>query len=262
MAAFVAISFDDGRKDNLAVIQELLLPHNIPVTLYVTTGFIDGTCPRDKLPTYKKAMCIDDVVWLSQQPNVEIGLHGDMHMNEEWDIKNGRDKVVCWTGYPMSHKFGFASPSTQFSIHQFACSDSTFLTREISYLAMGLRIKTLSVIRKLARKAGRVIHLPTLFRIAYSDTIMLHCPDRIVYRVPIHSDITFEQVKAVVDATVNRSASVVFMFHSIEQNSDDTWTWKKDRFNKFCTYLTYLRDCGQVKLVSVQDLVRHLQNKR
>ena len=40
----IAISFDDGSHDNVAVINQVM-KNELTATLYVTTGYVDGTCP-------------------------------------------------------------------------------------------------------------------------------------------------------------------------------------------------------------------------
>lgn len=41
--AIVTLSFDDGRIDNYRVAKEILLPNNIPATINIATGYIDGS---------------------------------------------------------------------------------------------------------------------------------------------------------------------------------------------------------------------------
>lgn len=41
--AIVTFSFDDGRIDNYKVVKEILLPNNIPATINIATGYIDGS---------------------------------------------------------------------------------------------------------------------------------------------------------------------------------------------------------------------------
>ena len=41
--AIVTLSFDDGRIDNYQVVKEILLRNNVPATINVATGYIDGS---------------------------------------------------------------------------------------------------------------------------------------------------------------------------------------------------------------------------
>ena len=248
----IAISFDDGRQDNVDVIDRLAAK-GIPASLYVTTGYVDGSCPQDKLPTAIPAMSVDDVKRLFHNPLVEIGMHGDMHLNEDWDIRNGREKLLKWLDLDTSYQFGFASPSTSYSVERFLNSNAPLFTHEIAYLAMGQRRVTHAKVRTIARKGSRVIHSGILYKTAYQDTLMLDCPDRVIYRVPVLGDITFEQLRTLVEDAVRRRASLVFMFHSIA-DCEDTWTWSNEKFEQLIDYLEALKERQRIELTTVRDL--------
>ncbi|WP_149495059.1 polysaccharide deacetylase family protein [Roseiconus lacunae] len=77
----VAITFDDGYAENMEFAIPLLLDLGIPVTYFVTFGFMDGerAFPHDlkrgiPLPTNT----IDDCRWMAEQ-GVEIGAHTRSH---------------------------------------------------------------------------------------------------------------------------------------------------------------------------------------
>ena len=260
--AHIAISFDDGRKDNVDIIERMLLAHKIPTTLYITTGYVDGSCPENKLPTEKPPMSIKDVVNLYQNPLVEIGMHGDMHLNEDWDIQNGRNKLLNWLGLDSSYTFGFASPSTAFPIDYFVQSNNPLYDRDISYLAVGLRNSSHRKMRTLARKGSRIIHSRLLYETAYSDTMMMNCPDRVIYRVPVLGDIRYKQLRTLVEEAIRKQKSIVFMFHSIDDHSDDTWTWSTSNFERLTDYLLQQREMKKLELMTVEELHMFLSNLR
>ena len=257
MPTKIAISFDDGRRDNIAAIGQLTAC-GIPATLYVTTGYVDGTCPHDKLPTAKPAMTVNDVARLFQNPLVEIGMHGDMHLNEDWDIRNGREKLLNWLGLDESHRFGFASPSTSYSVERFLHSEDPLFVRDIAYLAMGQRRATCAKIRMIARKVSRVVHSGMLYKTAYQDTMMVDCSDRVIYRVPVLREIAFEQLRVLLEEVIRREASVVFMFHSIENHDDDTWSWDQTKFEQLIQYLLMQHEQRTLELMKVCDLHAYL----
>ena len=252
--AKIALSFDDGRIDNIEVIYRYLIPKGIPCTLFVATAYVDGSCSPEKAPTRRPAMSIENVVALAKEPLVELGLHGDNHSNERSDIEMGRQKMLKWLSYPSSYRFGFASPGTAYPVDKFVDSNDPLFTRDILYLAMGMRISSLKKLRVFARKAGRVLAFRSLFAFAYRETIMDSCSDRVIYRVPIHARTSFEQVKAIIDIAVRRKEAVTLMFHSIDDKKDDTWTWDKRRFCKLIAYLLQLRNQQKIEMLTVRDL--------
>src|SRR5215510_2180890 len=66
----VAITFDDGFRDNLTVALPLLEKFNLPMTLFVTAGFIDK-------PGYLSKAELRE---LARHPLITIGAHGLRHL--------------------------------------------------------------------------------------------------------------------------------------------------------------------------------------
>lgn len=66
---FVAITFDDGFRDNLTVALPLLEKFDLPMTLFITAGFV-GT---------EGYLSHDEVREISRHPLVTIGAHGLLH---------------------------------------------------------------------------------------------------------------------------------------------------------------------------------------
>ena len=259
--ALISFSFDDGRGDNLQVIRDIMLPMEIPVTLNVTTGYVDGTCPADLLPTSKDPLCIDDVVMLARDPMVEIALHGDRHQNTQSDIAAGRKKLIEWLQLPEDQSFGFASPGSGLPVEDFSSGDSALFARQITYHRTSLRIQRMRILRVLCRKAGRILHIPLLYRIAYRDTLMNTAADRTIYSIPVMKDTTYPQLKSMIDLAVRKKMALTLMFHSIVENTgaEDNWSWDKLQFCKLCGYLTQKRNEGALQLLTTQQLYDKLR---
>jgi peptidoglycan/xylan/chitin deacetylase (PgdA/CDA1 family) len=71
-SAKVAITFDDGYKDNLRVAAPILLAHGMPFTVFVASRFV-----RDRHPDF---LLPEEVRELADLPGVTIGAHGDTHV--------------------------------------------------------------------------------------------------------------------------------------------------------------------------------------
>ncbi len=68
----VAVTFDDGYRDNLHIATPILLKRNIPFTVFVTSSFVGKTSDG-----YLSAAELKE---LSALPNVTIGAHGATHI--------------------------------------------------------------------------------------------------------------------------------------------------------------------------------------
>jgi len=92
----VAITFDDGFRDNLTVALPLLEKFNLPMTLFVTAGFVglDGYLSPDEL------------LEISRHPLITIGAHGlnHLHFNElsreeaKYELVESRRMLEDFTG--------------------------------------------------------------------------------------------------------------------------------------------------------------------
>lgn len=251
----VCFSFDDGRKDNRKV-AKILLSMDIPASFSITTGYVDGTCPEETTPTNKKPLSVDDICWINDQNIFEIALHGDQHLNTLKDIKTGKRKIETWIGRQENDRFGFASPGTGIDLNLLE-KEKDFFTKEITYIRVSLRIKSWRMLRILSRKVARVIHSPLLYKIAYADTLMgMNEIDQLVYSVPVLSDITEQQLKALIDLCVGEKKVLVIMLHSIEEPDkiDDAWSWHMNKFMGICKYIYKLRRESKLDILTVQEL--------
>ena len=254
--AIISLSFDDGRGDNLEIFQNILIPMSIPATINITTGYVDGTCPVHLSPSPKRAVAKSDVIALAQNPLVEVAMHGDCHLNTVEDIAAGRKKLIAWLDLEENSALGFASPGSGLKPEEFIKSNDELFAHQITYMRTSLRIKSFHEIRVLCRKIGRIFHIPFLYRIAYADTLMRDCEDRVIYSIPVMKDTTFAQLKAVIDLAINRRCALTLMFHSILEDTEceDNWSWKQQAFEKLCAYLKKKTNEGQLSVMTTGEL--------
>jgi len=67
----IALTFDDGYKDNLYTVAPILVGHGIPFTVFVTSGFMQDERPDILSPAELRE--------LADLPGVKIGSHGATH---------------------------------------------------------------------------------------------------------------------------------------------------------------------------------------
>ena len=260
--ATVSFSFDDGRGDNTVAADKILVPANIPFTLNITTGYLDGSCPTNQLPTNKAPMTIQDLQRFAAMPQVEVALHGDRHLNTADDILIARKKICGWLSLDAKSVFGFASPGSKMNIDEFQSEMNSGLREQIAYLRISLRITTKKTLRVVCRKAARVIHLPFLYKVAYHDTVMIECSGKVLYSVPIMGDVTVKQVLSIIRNTIKRRGALILMFHSIEPQpaKTDHWSWSESNMNTLCSAIVGFEKQGLLKTCTTMrqfDILHH-----
>ena len=76
---YAAFTFDDGRSDNDSLVKHIMESYRFRGTVYITTGFIDGTwVEKDVLRSPSEPLTVDEIKALYDS-GWEIGLHGDKH---------------------------------------------------------------------------------------------------------------------------------------------------------------------------------------
>jgi len=107
----VAVSFDDGYKDNLYNAAPILLDYNIPFTVFVSPAWIQSKDEKYLTPS--------ELLELSSMPSVSIGAHGMTHMsltecddctlmNELTSSKKYIEDLIGGPVNTMSYPFGAA----------------------------------------------------------------------------------------------------------------------------------------------------------
>lgn len=255
----VCLSFDDGRGDNRYIAEKILLPMNIPATFNITTGYVDGSCSPADRPSIKKPMTIDDVRWIAEHNIFEIAMHGDEHKNTLEDIIKCRNKLATWLGLKDDDLLGFASPGTGLNIKTMNDNEKEMLFANTTYIRLSLRLKRFVALKVVSRKLARILHIPILYKLAYSDTMLDTHDTKMLYSVPVLKTTTPQEIRRMVTASKTSGKAVILMFHSICEGTrnDDNWTWEQQRFINICRFICREREEGNINVLKVSDLYKY-----
>lgn len=268
--AMISFSFDDGRKDNIDLAKEYLLPKNIPATFNITTGYIDGTAP-DCIKSSVLPMSIEDVKWLYSQHIFEIALHSDKHKNDAEDVENCRLKLCDWLNLPKNTRFGFASPHSAFCLTN---HDRYFDTDKITYIRIGdnqrgkaalkAKEKMQKILKRISKKDffSRVLnrYINTRFFIkkqavlSTKDSMIGASCDKYIYSIPIFRGDAPEIVNNYVKYAIRHDLSIVLMFHSVSNDDNGIYSYKISDFIKICENLISLMGKKKCEIVTVKEL--------
>lgn len=134
MRKCVAITLDDGYRDNFTVALPLFRRLQVPFCVYVTTGFVDNQLPMWWYPGEHLGIGADELKALAADPLCTIGAHtvGHPHLDtlspdaQRREIENSRRWLEALTQRPVSH---FSYPHGAYNSHTVdICRELGFLT--------------------------------------------------------------------------------------------------------------------------------------
>ncbi len=90
----VILTFDDGYKDNYTILLPIIQKYNIPVTIFISTGFI-GNIFKDSSEIEYEMLDVYEIKELSKSHLVEIGAHSVTHRNFTDISYNEQKQEIC-----------------------------------------------------------------------------------------------------------------------------------------------------------------------
>lgn len=252
----IALSFDDGRKDNVSAFDSILMPLRIPVTLNITTDYIQRRSVNE-IPCKNLPMEKNDVIRLSNNPLVEIAGHGKLHNNEIDNLLAGVEELNEWCSLD---EIGIASPHSKLTAKEIEKNKNKLLGNKVKYIRVGCRIRKGVIFTRCIRKINSYIHSPEIFSWVYRDTLMEKDDEFILYSIPVLKSTTLKEVKYLIDnAASDNEKSLILMFHSIlsrEENFySDTWSWDYNDFYSLCRYLKNKEEKKEILLCKSRELI-------
>ena len=261
--AIVTLSFDDGRIDNYRVAKEILLPNNIPATINIATGYIDGSLKILGGGYNPEPMPIENIRELYNTELIEIAGHGDLHKNEWNDIKEGRRKLLDWLQLPSDSKIGFASPGSGMTPIFIKENQKLLEKMGFSYARTGPEIRTNHIMRFGARKAARVLHWRILYKIAYKESLQNKIIKEPVLSIPILKDTSLREIKELIQFTEKKKWICTLMFHSIvdeqKNKNADIWCYDYTKFERLVLWLKEEKEKNKLDILTTADVLKNVE---
>lgn len=256
----VAITFDDGRSDNYLLAKQIMDKHQLRGTVYITTGFIDGTWEeKEVLKSPTRPLTITEIVDLYDS-GWEIGLHGDKHQTQVDDMRVALDKLQLW-GIEYK-KWGISIPNSATSETEIESIFASEYGEKISYVRRGRRCDTALLKNKVLYGLYSVLKSKWAYRrfnaenVFFCDDIDKSSIPSVVVKANDISTLIIDFIERLTD-----EATVVLMLHSILPASHpmcgkDPWSWDEKNFEMLCSGLESMMKNNKVEVVPLIELMK------
>ena len=256
----VAITFDDGRSDNHSLAMRIMDRYQLQGTVYITTGFIDGSWEhKDVLGSPTAPLSIDEIRQLHAH-GWEIGLHGDKHRTEVSDMHTALTKLEAWG--VENAAWGISVPNSNTTEEQISAIFDSEYGDKIAYVRRGRRCDTTRLKSKVlyalytllgAKWAYRAFNAENAFSLAHADRASV---PSVVIKSTDTPDMVVDFIKRLPDGS-----AVALMLHSILPSAHplcgrDPWSWEDKKFEQLCSQLGTLVAEGELEVSPLIQLLK------
>lgn len=257
---YIAITFDDGRSDNYLLAKQIMDKYQLKGTVYITTGFVDGTWQdKDVLKSPTRALTVDEIKKLYDS-GWEIGLHGDKHQTSVDDMQNALYKLQSWG---IENKYWSVSvPNSDANESEIAALYASGYGDEIAYIRRGRKCDTSKLSNKVLYVLYSVLKLKWAYRkFNFENSFTLDSIEKSnIPSVVVKSNDDPEMIIDFVKHTSDDSV-VVLMLHSVLPREHflcgkDPWSWEEKKFERLCSELKNLVKRGELE---VSPLIEQLK---
>lgn len=262
---YIALTFDDGRSDNYMIAKRIMDKYQFSGTVYITTGFIDGTWKEnDILQSPTRPLTVEEIKSLHQS-GWEIGMHGDKHKTQVDDMRVALNKLQSW-GINNSC-WGISVPNSVVEEVEVSRMLNSEYGNTIAYIRRGRKCDTTKMSNKVlyllysiltSKWAYRIFNAPNIY--TYGKVDKMNIPS-IVVKSNDKPEMIMDFIKYVPDKSV-----VVLMFHSIletghARNCKDPWSWGEDQFEALCERMAELQKKGMLNCVPLMDFMKSREDE-
>ena len=260
----ICLSFDDGRKDFYDYAFPILKKYDLPATLNVTSGYVDGSFVPNWGSSYG-AVSKEELKELKQSKIIELAYHGDQHKTEKKDFKNSIDKFQKWK--IKSEKMGFAVPGSYLKGIDIKDLQAFLNKNNVIYMRSGNAEICDAFLNKVYRKLYRLTKMSLFYQLYNRNNLI----NKIIpYKLPsvvIFKDDKAFTIKKFLKHYCKRNKSVIFMLHGILPDTHacygkDEYAWSQQNFEEFCKYLRKLVNDNKIEVLTVMNLVTESNYKK
>ncbi len=257
---YVALTFDDGRSDNYLVAKRIMDKYQFCGTVYITTGFIDGTWEeKDTLHSPTRPLTVEEINRLYSS-GWEIGLHGDKHKTQINDMRTALNKLQQWG--ITNDEWGISIPNSNASETEITSLLESEWGKKIVYIRRGRKCNTAKLKNKIlyvlysvlkSKLAYRRFNVKNIFKIKSCNN--LNIPS-VVVKSKDKADLIIDFIKTVPDDSV-----VVLMLHSILSSDHamcgkNPWCWDEKNFEMLCSNLKNMENDNDLKVKTLMEIMK------
>lgn len=257
---YLAFTFDDGRSDNYLLAKQIMDKYQFRGTVYVTTGFIDGTWEgKDILNSPTRPLTVHEITEL-QASGWEIGLHGDKHQTQVDDMRIAIDKLQRW-GIE-NCKWGVSVPNSRTDEREIETIFASEYGKNIAYIRRGRKCNTADIKNKVLYVLYSFLKLKWAYRCFNSENIFVYgggdksnVPSVVVKSNDV-SDLIIDFI-----TKMPEDAVVVLMMHSILPMEHslcgrEPWSWDEKNFEMLCSGLKTMVTNNELIILPLIELMR------
>lgn len=255
---YIVFTFDDGRSDNYSFAKRIMDKYQFRGTVYVTTGFIDGTWEgMDVLKSPTRPLTAEEIKAL-HEAGWEIGLHGDKHQTQVDDMRTALKKLEYWGVENYAWSISVPNSTTsEADVERILDSD---YGDKIAYIRRGRRCDTSKLKNKILFVIYSILKLKSAYRLFNADNVLkLDNVNRA--NVPCVVVKSNDSPKLILDFAnkLPDKSVLVLMLHSILPSSHelcgkDPWSWDEALFDQLCAGIKSMEDCNDIKVLPLIEL--------
>lgn len=255
----VAITFDDGRSDNWLIAKPIMEKYDLCGTVYVTTGYIDGTWDDFEILTSPSRPLTKNEIIELEKAGWEIGLHGDKHRTQVDDMRIAYQKLKDWG--VKEPGFGISLPDSLADEKEISRIMNSEYGDDILYIRRGRRCDTSRLLIRIYYVLYTLVRSKTAYRkFNFQNSFLGNEIDKtfipsIVIKSNDRPNLIIDYLLRVPDGSV-----VVFMLHSVleknhPQNGKDPWSMSASDFETLCQKLFELAKDKRIRVQTLRQIV-------